>query len=203
MGKKKVSDLRGAKNLLFPYLPVIVGANVDGKPNYITIGLVGWLCYDAMSVSVGHKQYTNAGIKESRTFSINQPTAGMVKELDYCGLYSGRKVDKSILFENFYGELQTAPMIKECPVNIECRVVQIMERSIHTVFIGEVAAVYLDEECLTQGVLDISKVDPVFFAPDKKQGKYSGSYWRLGEYLARAWEVGKDLRDDKEDQAVS
>jgi flavin reductase (DIM6/NTAB) family NADH-FMN oxidoreductase RutF len=194
MDKKKVSDLMGVKNLLYPYLPVLVGANVNGKPNYITIGLVGWLCYDAMSVSVGHKQYTNAGIKENGTFSINQPTASMVKELDYCGIYSGRKTDKSALFENFYGELKTTPMIKECPVNIECRVIEVMERPIHTVFIGEVTAIYLDEEYLTEGVLDISKVKPVFFAPDKKQGKYSGSYWGLGEYLARAWEVGKDLK---------
>lgn len=197
MAKKKVSDLMGVKNLLFPYLPVLVGANVDAKPNYITIGLIGWLCYDAVSVSVGHKQYTNAGIKENRTFSVNQPTASMVRQLDYCGLYSGRKVDKSVLFENFYGELQTAPMIKECPVNIECRVIQIMERAIHTVFIGEVAAIHLGEEYLAQGVLDITKVDPVFFAPDKKEGRYSGSYWRLGEYLARAWEVGKDLTGDQ------
>jgi flavin reductase (DIM6/NTAB) family NADH-FMN oxidoreductase RutF len=194
MEKKKVSDLMGVKNLLYPYLPVLVGANVNGKPNYITIGLVGWLCYDAMSVSVGHKQYTNTGIKENGTFSINQPTAGMVKELDFCGIYSGRKTDKSTLFENFYGELKTAPMIKECPVNIECRVIQVMERTIHTVFIGEVTAIYLNEEYLTDGVLDISKIMPVLFAPDKKQGKYSGSYWGLGRYLAGAWEAGKDLK---------
>lgn len=201
MNKKKVSDLMGVKNLLYPYLPVLVGANVNGKPNYITIGVVGRLCYDVISVSVGHKQYTNAGIRENGTFSINQPTAGMVKELDYCGLYSGRKVDKSALFRNFYGELQTAPMIDECPVNIECRVIEIMERSIHTVFIGEVVGIYLDEKYLTEGVLDISKLDPVLYAPDKKQGKNSGNYWKLGKYLARAWEVGKELKRNNGDKA--
>jgi len=199
VSKKKVSDLIGVKNLLYPYLPVLVGANVNGKPNYITIGLVGWLCYDAMSVSVGHKQYTTAGIKENGTFSINQPTASLVKELDYCGLYSGRRVDKAALFENFYGELHTAPMIKECPVNIECRVVQVMERPVHTVFIGEIAAIYLEEDCLTEGIPDVSKIDPVFYAPARSQGKRSGGYWKLGEYLAQAWEVGKDLRKDEGD----
>jgi flavin reductase (DIM6/NTAB) family NADH-FMN oxidoreductase RutF len=194
VGKTKVSDLMGVKNVLYPYLPVLVGANVDGKPNYITIGLVGWLCYDAMSVSVGHEQYTNAGIRENGSFSINQPTASMVKQLDYCGLYSGRRVDKSALFENFYGELQTAPMIRECPVNVECRVIQVMERRVHTVFIGEIAGIYLDEDYLTEGVVDVSKVDPVFFAPARSKGKYSGCYWKLGEYLGQAWKVGKDLR---------
>lgn len=187
----------GKRNFLFPYLPVLVGATVGGKPNYITIGLVGWLCYDAISVSVGHKQYSNAGIRENGTFSINQPSAKMVKELDYCGLYSGRKVDKSALFENFYGTLETAPMIKECPVNIECRVIQTMERPVHTVFIGEVAEVYFDEDCLTEGVPDVSKIDPIFFGPVKGQTQLSGCYWKMGDYLARAWNVGKELKGSK------
>jgi flavin reductase (DIM6/NTAB) family NADH-FMN oxidoreductase RutF len=187
----------GKRNLLLPYLPVLVGTTVEGKPNYITIALVGWLCYDAISVSVGHNQYSNAGIRENKTFSINQPSAKMVKELDYCGLYSGRKVDKSALFENFYGVLETAPMIKECPVNIECRVVQTMERPVHTVFIGEVAEVYFDEDCLTEGIPDVSKVDPIFFGPIKGPTELSGSYWKIGDNLARAWKVGKELKASK------
>ena len=193
MGKKAVGDLMGVKNILYPYLPVLVGANVNGRPNYITIGLVGWLCYDALSVSVGHKQYTNGGIRENGTFSVNQPTVRMVKEVDYCGLYSGRRVDKSALFGNFYGELGTAPMIRECPVNIECRVIQTMARRVHTVFIGEVVGVYVDDEYLKEGLVDVSKVEPIFFAPEKRGGRSSGSYWMLGERLAQAWEVGKEL----------
>jgi len=182
------------RNLIYPSIAVLVGTNVRGKPNYITIALTGKLCYDAISISVGHKQYSNAGIKENGTFSINQPSVKMVKELDYCGLYSGRKVDKSALFENFYGTLETAPMIKECPVNIECRVVQTMERPVHTVFIGEVVEVYFDEDCLTEGVPDVSKIDPILFGPIKGRTEISGCYWKLGEYLAPAWEVGKELK---------
>lgn len=197
MGKKAVDDLMGVKNVLYPYLPVLVGANVNGKPNYITIGLIGWLCYDAISVSVARGQYTNGGIRENDTFSVNQPTARMVKELDYCGLYSGRRVDKSALFENFYGELGTAPMIRQCPINIECRVIQTMERLVHTVFIGEVVAVYVDEDYLSEGLVDVSKVEPIFFAPERQGGRDSGSYWRLGERLARAFEVGKELGDEE------
>jgi flavin reductase (DIM6/NTAB) family NADH-FMN oxidoreductase RutF len=171
-----------------------VGTNVGGKPNYITIALVGVLCYDAVAVSVGHKQYSNAGIKENGTFSINQPNTEMVKELDYCGLHSGKKVDKSALFDNFYGKVETAPMIKQCPVNIECRLVQTMERAAHTVFIGEVVEVYADENCLTDEVLDVSKVDPILYGPVKARSGYAGAYWKLGGHLARAWEVGKELK---------
>jgi flavin reductase (DIM6/NTAB) family NADH-FMN oxidoreductase RutF len=197
MDKTMVRDLMGVKNVLYPYLPVLVGVNVNGRPNYITIGLVGWLCYDAMSVSVGHRQYSNRGIKENGTFSVNQPTAGMIEELDYCGIYSGRKVDKGTLFENFYGELETAPMIRGCPINIECRVIQTMERSIHTVFIGEVVAVYVDEDYLSDGLVDLGKVEPVFFAPEKRGRKSSGSYWGLGERLAWAYDVGRRRSADE------
>jgi flavin reductase (DIM6/NTAB) family NADH-FMN oxidoreductase RutF len=183
----------GSKNVLLPFLPVLVGTHVEGKPNYITIALIGWLCYDAISVSVGREQYSNPGIKENGTFSVNQPSASMVKELDFCGLYSGRKTDKSALFGNFYGELKTAPMIKECPINIECRVVQTLERRVHTVFIGEVVEVYFDKNCLTEGVPDVSKIDPILYGPVKGRAKFSGHYWKLGEHLAQAWKIGKEL----------
>jgi flavin reductase (DIM6/NTAB) family NADH-FMN oxidoreductase RutF len=191
MSKTKI----GKSNLLFPSLPVLVGTNVKGKPNYITIGMVGRLCYDTLSVSLGHNQYSNAGIRENGTFSINQPTAAMVKKLDYCGLFSGRKVDKSALFENFYGQLETAPMIKECPVNIECRVIQTIQRPVHTVFIGEINETYIDESYLTEKEWDISKIDPILLSGlPSRDGHLRGCYWRLGEYLAPAWEVGKELK---------
>jgi flavin reductase (DIM6/NTAB) family NADH-FMN oxidoreductase RutF len=183
------------RNMLYPSLAVLVGTIVEGKPNYITIALTGKLCYDAFSVSVGHNQYSNAGIRENGTFSINQPSTKLIKELDYCGLYSGRRVNKAALFDNFYGSLQTAPMITQCPVNIECRVVQTMERPVHTVFVGEVVEVYVDENCLTEGVLDASKIDPILYGPMKGRTEVSGGYWRLGEYLDRAWEVGKTLKN--------
>ena len=193
MAKHKL-DLKVTKNLLFPYLPVLVGVNVGGKPNYIAIGLIGWLCYDMMSISVGHKQYSKIGIDENGTFSINQPTADLVRELDFCGMKSGRNTDKAALFETFYGELETAPMIRECPVNIECRVVQTLNRSIHSVFLGEVVAVHASEEYLGEGLPDVTRIDPIFYAPDAHLGKGAHGYWRLGERIGRAFEIGKDLK---------
>ena len=192
MAKHKL-DLKVTKNLLFPYLPVLVGVNVGGMPNYIAIGLIGWLCYDMMSISVGHKQYSKIGIDENGTFSINQPTADLVRELDFCGMKSGRKVDKAALFETFYGELETAPMIRECPVNIECRVVQTLNRSIHSVFLGEVVAVHASEEYLGEGLPDVTRIDPIFYAPDANLGKGAHGYWRLGERIGRAFEIGAEL----------
>jgi flavin reductase (DIM6/NTAB) family NADH-FMN oxidoreductase RutF len=88
---------------------------VNGKPNYITIAHVGIMDPGTVSLSMSKAHYTNAGIKENGTFSVNIPSAKIVKETDYCGLMSGKNIDKASLFKTFYGKLKTAPMIEECP----------------------------------------------------------------------------------------
>ena len=143
--------------------------------------------------------HTCSGILETGTFSLNLPGPELVEATDWCGLKSGKKHDKSGIFKTYTGELETAPMIEECPVNIECRVIQTMERPVHTVFIGEVVEVYFDERCLTEGVPDVSRIDPILYGPLKGRTAHSGGYWKLGEFLARAWDVGKRLREGNHD----
>ena len=153
----------GAKNCLYPLPTTLIGANVDGKPTYITIAHVGIMDLDSVSLGMAKAHYTNAGIKENKTFSVNIPSTAMVKETDYCGLVSGRHVSKSEVFESFYGVVKTAPMITKCPINMECRLIQTVDFPKHDIFIGEVVATYCDEEYLTDGVVDFSKVDPILF----------------------------------------
>lgn len=178
----------GAVNCLYPTPTVLVGANVRGKPNYITIAHIGIMSYTIISMSLGRVHHTNAGIKENGTFSVNIPSLGMVKATDYCGIVSGKNVDKGQLFENFYGELKTAPMIKECPISMECRLIQTVDFPKHEVFIGEIVETYCDEEVLTEGAVDCSKVQPFLFAMTDK------GYWKLGERFAQAWSIGKDFK---------
>jgi flavin reductase (DIM6/NTAB) family NADH-FMN oxidoreductase RutF len=109
-------------------------------------------------------------------------------ETDYCGLVSGSKADKAALFENFYGKLKTAPMIKQCPVNMECTLVQIVDFPKYDLFIGEVVETYCEEQCLTDDTVDFSKVQPILFVMNDR------SYWTLGKRLAAAWAVGKELQ---------
>ncbi|MBU1672298.1 MAG: flavin reductase family protein [Actinobacteria bacterium] len=169
-------------------MPVtLVGALVDGKPNYITIAYVGIIDHGHVSLAMGKVHYTNDGIRENGTFSINLPSTSMVKEADYCGLVSGRKADKGALFETFFGVLETAPMIAGCPVNMECRLAQTIDMPRHDVFVGEVVASYCDEEVASENGVDFSKVDPILFA------MYDKSYFRMGERFADAWSVGKAL----------
>lgn len=181
--KKKL----GAMNCLYPMPTVLVGATVNGKPNFITIAHVGIVTMSAISISSHKGHFTNAGIKENRTFSINIPAEELVKETDYCGLVSGRDKDKASLFETFYGTLKTAPMIAGCPICMEVRLLRVLDFATHELFVGEVVETYADENVLTNGVVDFTKIKPMLFDMPSRQ------YWRLGAPFAKCWDVGKSL----------
>jgi hypothetical protein len=112
----------------------------------------------------------------------------MVKETDYCGIVSGKKVDKAKLFETFYGNLQTAPMIKGCPLNMECKLIKTVDFPNHDVFVGEVVETYCDEQYLTDDIVDFSKIQPILFVMNDR------SYWKLRERFAKAWNIGNELK---------
>ena len=179
----------GAKNCLFPSLTTLVGANVGGAPNYITIAYVGIMDHGSISLSMNKAHYTNAGIKENGTFSVNIPSVEMVIQTDYFGLVSGKRVDKAKLVQTFYGELETAPMIEQCRINMECRLLQTVDFPQHDVFVGEIVATHCDESVLTDGVVDFERVQPILFAMNDR------SYWKLGGRLGKAWSIGKKLNE--------
>jgi flavin reductase (DIM6/NTAB) family NADH-FMN oxidoreductase RutF len=178
----------GSKNCLYPLPTTLVGATVDERPNYITIAHVGIMDLGSVSLGMSKAHYTNAGIKENKTFSINIPSVDMVEKTDYCGLFSGKTVDKTSIFKTFYGKLKTAPMIKECPINMECKLIKTVDFPHHDIFIGEIANTYCDDTVLKDGVVDFSKVQPILFAMSDR------SYWKLGERFAKAWHIGKKLK---------
>lgn len=177
----------GAKNCLYPMPATLVGANVNGRATFITMAHVGMADPAAIFLSMNKRHYTNDGIKENGTFSVNIPSIEMVKVTDYCGLVSGREVDKAALFETFYGKLGTAPMIKECIINMECRLLQTVDFRRHDIFLGEVVETYCDERCLKDSIVDFSQVHPILFVMNDR------SYWKLGEQFAKAWSIGKEF----------
>ena len=180
----------GSKNCLYPMPTTLVGALVNEKPNYLPIAHVGIMDLGSVSLGMGKVHFTNAGIKANGTFSINIPSVDLVQETDYCGLVSGKNVDKSKIFETFYGILKTAPMIRKCPINMECKLVQTVDFARHDIFIGEVIEAYSEEEYMTDGIVDISKVRPILFVMDDR------SYWTLGNRFAQAWHIGKQYEID-------
>jgi flavin reductase (DIM6/NTAB) family NADH-FMN oxidoreductase RutF len=179
----------GVKNCLYPMPTVLVGTIVDGKPNYVTIAHVGIMELASVSLGMNKEHFTNKGIKENKTFSINIPSTKMIVETDYCGLTSGRSEDKSKLFTTFYGVLKTAPMIEECVLNIECELVKIVDFPNHDVFVGRIVETYCEESVITEGVVDVGKVQPILFVMNDR------SYWSIGKRIGKAWSVGKKLED--------
>ena len=112
----------------------------------------------------------------------------MMEITDYCGIVSGEKADKAGLFNVFYGKLKTAPMIEECPLCMECKLIQTIEFPTNTFFIGEILGAYAGEECLTEGRPDIKKMDPLLLTmPDNR-------YWKVGDYAGKAWGSGQDYK---------
>ena len=95
----------GAKNCLYPLPTVLVGANVNGRANYITIAHVGIADPGCVTLGMNKAHYTNAGIKENRAFSVNIPSIGLVEETDYCGLVSGKNTAPTSSADRTHGML--------------------------------------------------------------------------------------------------
>ncbi len=169
LGKQEV---RG--NLLSPLPVALVGAKVDGKPNFLVIGYISPFNFGKhIFFSLYKKRYTRIGIHESGTFSVNIPSESLLEQTGICGSKSGRDYDKSSIFETFYGKLETAPMIKECAINIECRVSEVLDYDPNEGIIGEVVQSYVNPDCLVEGKLDLSKVQPFVWATGGDFGYYT------------------------------
>lgn len=181
----------GPKNFLYPMPVILAGANVDGKPNYVAVAYCGIVQNQPpmIEITLNKARYTSIGIKENQTFSVNLPSEQMAEVTDYCGMVSGHKTDKSKLFTTFYGELETAPMIEECPLVFECKVVKILDLdSTHEIFIGEIIQTYVGEDYLTNDLPDIKKMNPFVFS------MYDRHYWKVGEQIGAAYTIGKDYK---------
>jgi flavin reductase (DIM6/NTAB) family NADH-FMN oxidoreductase RutF len=183
----------GKTPYVYPIPIALLGANVQGKPNYETVGDFGLMGINPALVCVSshHDHYTNVGLLENGTFSLNFPTTAMLTITDYCGVVSGHNVDKSVIFESFYGELKTAPMIRECPVSLECRVLQKVSIQHRQMFIAEVHCAYVEETCLTekdgqQQIVDLTRLDPILYALDNR-------YYSIGQPIGIGYSEAKKL----------
>ena len=166
---------------------VLVGANVLGKPNFLAAAwfTAAGITPPKFAVTLNKAHYTNQGIKDNKTFSVNLPSENMMKATDYCGIVSGFKADKSGVFDVFYRKLKTAPMITECPVNLECSLDKVVDNGSHEMFIGDIVSTFTEEKYLTAGAIDTKKVKPFMLSLNDR------IYYGLGEQKGKAWEAGK------------
>lgn len=173
------------KTLVYPMPAFIIGANVDGKPNFMTAawsGIAG-STPPMITVALQHHRYTLKGMKQNMTFTVNVPSTSQVKETDYCGVVSGSKTDKvaACHFKVFYGKLETAPLIEQCPVNLECKVMHILDLGSHELVVGRIEETYISDDCLTDGKPDVNKIKPLVYAGRR--------YLALGEAVGNAFTV--------------
>jgi len=189
--------LMGPQTLIYPMPTILVGANVDDKPNFMTVAWCGIANGEPpmISVAIRHQRYTLRGIRQNLTFSVNVPSTDLVRETDYCGLVSGAKVNKveACRFKVFYGKLNSAPLIEQCPVNLECKVVHILDLGSHSLIVGRVEETHVSESCLTDGKPDVNKIRPFIFTTEP-----ASQYQAFGEVIAKAFSIGhKKMRDEK------
>ena len=183
----------GAHTILYPHPAVLVGADVDGRPNFSTYAWCGIVNSKPpmLSVAFQHHRHTLKGVKQNGTFSVNIPSVELVKETDYCGLISGRETDKvaDCKFNIFYGNLPSAPLISECPVNLECRALHILNLGSHEMVVGQIEEVYVTDSCLTDGEPDVNKIRPFLWV------FYPTSHYReFGKPIGEGFSVGRQLK---------
>ena len=174
---EKVSFKPG--NMLYP-LPAVMISTTDnnGKMNIMTASWAGTICSDPamVSISVRKERYSYHMIRETGEFVINLTTEKLVKAADYCGVRSGRDVDKwkEMNLTPMKADVVNAPLIAESPVNLECRVKEIHELGTHDMFIADVVAVHGDNSLMDE--------KNVFHLNDAGLIVYShGTYFSLGE----------------------
>jgi flavin reductase (DIM6/NTAB) family NADH-FMN oxidoreductase RutF len=181
----------GAHTYLYPLPVVVVGALVDDKPTWMTIAYCGVVQHKPPMIEIASNRhhFTNHGIKETGSFSVNLPSSDMVELVDHIGLVSGVREDKSDLFTAFYGTLGNAPMAEECPINLECKLVDTLDwGGTNEVFIGEIVESYAVDRYVTDGLPDIRAIQPMVLS------MHDNRYWRVGDYIGKAWNIGRAFK---------
>lgn len=170
-------------NMLYPVPAVMVSCARKGeKPNIITVAWAGTICSDPamVSISVRKERYSHDIIKDSKEFVINLTTKQLCRATDYCGVKSGKDVDK---FKEMHltpteSVKVSAPGIMESPVNIECKLKKIVPLGSHDMFIAEVVAVVVDDQYMTEtGRFDLNSSHLVTYS--------HGEYFELGNKIGK------------------
>jgi len=162
---------------LFP-CPVVLVTSIDsnGKANIITLAWAGTICSDPPIIGLGIRphRYSYKLIEEAGEFVVNIPTTKILRETDFCGMVSGKDIDKfsETKLTPEPAEKVKPPLIHECPVNMECILKQKIPFGVHHLIIGEVVSVHVDQEILDEnGRIDFTKVSPFVYN--------QGEYWSL------------------------
>lgn len=168
-------------NMIYP-LPVVMVSCKDREhpANIITVAWTGTICTNPSMayISVKPERYSYNLIKNSKEFVINLTTKELVRAVDFCGVRSGRDMDKfkEMKLTKEIGKKVNAPLIKESPVNIECKLKEVIALGSHDMFIAEVVGVHVDQKFMnTNNKFELDKAEPIVYS--------HGEYFSLGKPL--------------------
>ena len=181
----------GAKTLVYPTPVWVVGTfGPDDKPNVMTAAWGGICCSrpPCVAVSLRAATYTHGNLTRRKAFTISIPSEKHVKQADYLGLASGANEDKfaAAALTPVRSGLVDAPYVEEFPLVLECKLLHTLEIGLHTLFVGEIVDVKVEEPLAgEEGLPDIAHTRPILFAPGVRR------YYGIGEFLGRAFSIGK------------
>ena len=185
-----MSKIKLGNNIFIPMPVTLVGTLIKGKANFMAVGWVTRVNANPPKIGIGiNKSHaTPEGIIANKSFSVCFPNRYLMEKTDYCGLFSGKNTDKSNIFHVFYGNIGSAPLIEECPLCLECELVQTVEGESNFFFIGEIKGAHAEEGCLREGKIDPIEVDYLILTmPDN-------AYRSLGQKMGDAWKIGKNFK---------
>jgi flavin reductase (DIM6/NTAB) family NADH-FMN oxidoreductase RutF len=181
----------GAKTILYPTPVLAVGTyDTSGRANVMTAAWGGICCSTppCIAVSLRKATYTYHSIVHRKAFTVSVPSERYVKDADYFGIVSGKNEDKFATSEltAVRSHLVDAPYVQEFPLVLECRLLHTLEIGLHTLFVGEIVDVKIDEAVLGEGgIPDLEKLRPMIYAPELQ------AYYGVGKRLGKAFSIGK------------
>lgn len=186
----------GPKKIMFPCPTTLVVTGTMEEANIVTIAWVSLLTSlpPSLGISVGQKGFSGEAIKKNKNFTVNIATVGIMTEADFCGITSGKDIDKFAEsgLTKMPSKFIESPIIKECPLNLECKLIDwgIVGRTNH--FVGEILETHIDTDKLQDlneyGSIDIEAFDPLIYIGGVRE------YRRVGEKVGDPYQIGKNLK---------
>ena len=188
----------GPQRLLFPMPTVLVVTGNMEQANIVTIAWISMLTGKppTLGIAVGSKGYSGEQIKKNKNFSVNLAAGEIMRETDFCGLVSGRDTDKfsETGLTKIPSKRIQSPIIKECPVNVECILKETSMTGATFHFVGEIAETHVDEDKIrdvsTPGSIDIAAINPLIYFSGARQ------YWNLKEQTGNAYSIGREMENE-------
>ena len=184
----------GPTDVIFPVPAALVVSGTGDAANVMTVAWIGILSSTPPTIGISlHRQRYSLGlIHQNQEFTVNFPAAQHFREVDYCGITSGRKHNKikEIGFTLLPGSVINTPIIQECPYNIECKVTREIELGEYTLFMAEIIETHVDEEHFdssNRAKINIASLDPLVYCAVIRE------YWRLGAKLGKGFEAGRTI----------